>query len=198
MIYRPAYTTELAWLDRVEKTINGLRDPQQLSPDQYQQQLDMLMSEYAQLQERTEAIEHVNHEGGKFIREAKVGIIVNVPLMLLFKTHDVRLNTYVDTLEGVHGPGFSIQLHRTKPPPEPGHERVRRELDELNRRFSHLASIILERKNILQVLMQNWKRQQMVSVLLFLHDFTKIFAFCKNTKENCSRATDICTLANTV
>jgi hypothetical protein len=55
-----------------------------------------------------------------------------------------------------------VLLKRTQPPPEPGHEVVRRELEELNRRFSHLASIILERRNMLQVLIQNWKRQQQV------------------------------------
>ena len=122
------------------------------------------MAAYQELQERTEAIENVNHEGGKFIREAK--------------GHDARINTYVETLQGIHGPNFSVQLKRTMPPPEAGestvflfqfpkvnntgHVIVRRELDELNRRFSHLASIILERRNVLQVLIQNWKRQQQV------------------------------------
>ena len=43
-----------------------------MRPEQYQQQLDVLLAEYAQLQERTEAIENVNREGGKFIRQAKV------------------------------------------------------------------------------------------------------------------------------
>jgi hypothetical protein len=74
MVYRPEYDTELAWLDRVEATINSLRDPKALRPEEYQHQLDMLMAEYSQLQERTEAIENVNHEGGKFIREAKVSL----------------------------------------------------------------------------------------------------------------------------
>ncbi len=73
MVYRPAYDSEMAWLDRVEATIKGLRNPEELRPEQYQQQLDVLIAEYAQLQERTEAIENVNREGGKYIREAKVG-----------------------------------------------------------------------------------------------------------------------------
>ena len=38
----------------------------------------MLVAEYAQLQERTEAIENVNREGGKYIRDAKVSRVVLV------------------------------------------------------------------------------------------------------------------------
>ena len=59
-------------LFQVEDTINKLRKPEELRPEEYQKQLDMLVAEYAQLQERTEAIENVNREGGKYIRDAKV------------------------------------------------------------------------------------------------------------------------------
>lgn len=75
MVYRSDYANEIQWLDRVEATINSLRNPQDLKPDEYQQQLDILISEYSQLQERTQAIEQVNHHGGKFIREARVGLL---------------------------------------------------------------------------------------------------------------------------
>ena len=79
--FRPAYENEIAWLDRVEETINRLRKPEDLRPEEYQRELDMLAAEYAALQERTEAIENVNREGGKFIREAKV---CNRPDLILF------------------------------------------------------------------------------------------------------------------
>lgn len=90
LIYRPEYDHELAWLDRIEATINSLRDPSHLRHDEFQSQLDILMvklseangletdglcffqAEYSHLQERTQAIENVNREGGKFIREARV------------------------------------------------------------------------------------------------------------------------------
>lgn len=72
MIYRSEYENEIAWLDRVEATIKNLRKPEELRPEEYQAQLDLLIAEYSQLQERTEAIENVNREGGKYIREAKV------------------------------------------------------------------------------------------------------------------------------
>uniref|UniRef100_A0A914UJG8 SH3 domain-containing protein n=1 Tax=Plectus sambesii TaxID=2011161 RepID=A0A914UJG8_9BILA len=78
MIYRSEYENEIAWLDRVEATIKNLRKPEELRPEQYQEQLDLLIAEYSQLQERTEAIENVNREGGKFIREAKV--VMPLPL----------------------------------------------------------------------------------------------------------------------
>lgn len=72
MPYRSDYDNELAWLDRVEATINSLRNPNSLRPEEYQEQLDLLMAEYTQLQEHTQAIENVNNQGGKYIREAKV------------------------------------------------------------------------------------------------------------------------------
>lgn len=59
-------------MDRVESTINNLRRPEELRPEELQGQLDQLVAEYAQLQEHTATIENINKEGGKFIRDAKV------------------------------------------------------------------------------------------------------------------------------
>ncbi len=72
MVYRSDYENEIAWLDKVEATIKQLREADNLRPEEYQEQLDVLMGEYAQLNERTQAIENVNNQGGKYIREAKV------------------------------------------------------------------------------------------------------------------------------
>lgn len=72
MIYRSQYEEEIQWLDRVEQTIDSLRRPEDLRPEELQSQLDQLTAEYAQLQEHTATIENINKEGGKFIREAKV------------------------------------------------------------------------------------------------------------------------------
>lgn len=58
-----------------ERKIYSLRKPEELRPEHYQQQLDQLIAEYSQLQERTEAVENVNREGGKFICEAKVFLV---------------------------------------------------------------------------------------------------------------------------
>lgn len=72
MIYRSQYDEEIMWLDRVEATINTLRKPEDLRPQELQAQLDQLVADYAQLQEHTATIENINKEGGKFIRDAKV------------------------------------------------------------------------------------------------------------------------------
>uniref|UniRef100_A0A183FIV8 SH3 domain-containing protein n=1 Tax=Heligmosomoides polygyrus TaxID=6339 RepID=A0A183FIV8_HELPZ len=146
MVYRSEYESEMAWLDRVEETINKLRKPEELRPEQYQQQLDLLVAEYAQLQERTEAIENVNREGGKFIREAK--------------GYDSRMGQFHDTIVGIHGPAIKQEFRRTKPQPKNGAQIVTEELEALNRRFAQLSSLILERRNTMQVLIQNWKRQK--------------------------------------
>jgi dystonin len=72
MVYRSQYDEEIQWLDRVERTINSLRRPEDLRPEELQAQLDQLIVEYQQLQEHTATIEQINREGGKFIREARV------------------------------------------------------------------------------------------------------------------------------
>ncbi|PIO68676.1 hypothetical protein TELCIR_09526 [Teladorsagia circumcincta] len=219
MVYRSEYENEMAWLDRVEETINKLRKPEDLRPEQYQQQLDLLVAEYAQLQERTEAIENVNREGGKFIREAKgydsrmgqfhdsiVGIhgpaikqefrrtkpqpkneqyqqqldllvaeyaqlqerteaIENVnreggKFIREAKGYDSRMGQFHDSIVGIHGPAVKQEFRRTKPQPKNGAQIVTEELEALNRRFAQLSSLILERRNTMQVLIQNWKRQK--------------------------------------
>ncbi|CAJ0575303.1 unnamed protein product, partial [Mesorhabditis spiculigera] len=146
MVYRSEWENEMAWLDRVEATINQLRKPEELKPEQYQKQLDILVAEYAQLQEHTDAIENVNREGGKFIRDAK--------------QFDIRLNQYSDNVVRHHGTGIRNEFRRSQPQPKNGATQVTEELEQLNRRFAQLSSLILERRNIMQVLIQNWKRQK--------------------------------------
>lgn len=74
MIYRSQYDEEIQWLDRVEQTIDRLRRPEEIRPEELQAQLDQLTAEYSQLQEHTTTIESINQEGGKYIRVAKVGL----------------------------------------------------------------------------------------------------------------------------
>uniref|UniRef100_A0A914Z2L8 Desmoplakin SH3 domain-containing protein n=1 Tax=Panagrolaimus superbus TaxID=310955 RepID=A0A914Z2L8_9BILA len=146
MVYRSQYDEEIQWLDRVENTINKLRKPESLSPDELQQQLEQLMAEYRQLQEHTATIENINKEGGKFIREAK--------------NYDNSLNTFREHITSIHGPGIRNDFRRTQPQPKNGAQIVTEELEALNRRFAELSSVILERRNQLNILIQNWKRKQ--------------------------------------
>uniref|UniRef100_A0A915IPP4 Microtubule-actin cross-linking factor 1 n=1 Tax=Romanomermis culicivorax TaxID=13658 RepID=A0A915IPP4_ROMCU len=147
MVYRAAYDNEVSWLDRVEAMINSLRDPRQMRPEEYQEQLDILIAEYSHLQERTTAMENVNLEGGRFIREAKL--------------YDARLQQYCDVLKDIHQGRESLFAPSPHPSAElSGADQVQKELDDLNKRFSQLASIILERRNYIQVLIQNYRRKQ--------------------------------------
>lgn len=43
IVYRPSYDNEISWLNRVEATINNLRDPTQLRHDEYEEQLELLI-----------------------------------------------------------------------------------------------------------------------------------------------------------
>ncbi|MCP9258007.1 VAB-10B protein [Dirofilaria immitis] len=169
IVYRTEYENEIKWLDNVEATINSLRKPEELRPEQYQQQLDQLIAEYSQLQERTEAVENVNREGGKFIREAK--------------GYDNRLMQYMENIINIHGPVIRNSFRRSTPQPKSGTQQVTEELEHLNRRFAQLSSLILERRNIMQILIQNWKRKKQLAYLIN-----------NNSSSNSSRITVVKTL----
>lgn len=132
----------------MEATINSLRRPDELKPEELQAQLDQLVAEYAQLQEHTATIESINKEGGKFIREAK--------------TYDLRQTQFHDNTISMHGQEIKSEFRRQIPQPKNGAQIVTEELEALNRRFAQLSSVILEKKNIVNVLIQNWKRKQQV------------------------------------
>ncbi|KAI6204101.1 GAR domain-containing protein [Aphelenchoides besseyi] len=145
MIYRSQYDEEIQWLDRVEQTINSLRHPDKLRPDQLQAQLDQLVHEYQQLQEHTTTIENINREGGKFIREAR--------------TYDIRLGQFHDNVINIHGPSIRSQFRRSEPQPKNGAQIVTEELEALNRRFAELSSLILERKTLVNTYIENHRRK---------------------------------------
>lgn len=71
----------------------------------------------------------------------------------------------MDAVVGIHGAGIKSEFRRTKPQPKNGAQIVTEELEALNRRFAQLSSLILERRNNMQVLIQNWKRQKQVGFL---------------------------------
>ncbi|KRX41471.1 Dystonin [Trichinella murrelli] len=141
MQYQSAYENENAWLERVEKTIDDLRIDESINPEEYQKHLDLLMAEYRNLTERTEAVEHVNREGGRFIREAK--------------TYDSRISQYRDSIME-RNPTLSFGSYSSMS----GHRQVAKDLEDFNRRFSQLASVILERRNVIQVWMQSYRRRR--------------------------------------
>ncbi|CAJ0916061.1 unnamed protein product, partial [Mesorhabditis belari] len=129
---------EMTWLEKVEKTIDQLRRPEELRSNELQQQLDILAQEYSQLQERTAAIEALNREGGKYIREAK--------------QHDLRIDQYTDGVIRVHGSGIRDLFTRAIPQPMNGAQTVASELEILNKRFAQLSSMILEKQNRVQIM----------------------------------------------
>lgn len=54
------------------------------------------------------------------------------------------------------------QLGKIIFPTTPPSQIVTEELEALNRRFAQLSSLILEKRNVMQVLIQNWKREKQV------------------------------------
>ncbi|CAJ0567642.1 unnamed protein product, partial [Mesorhabditis spiculigera] len=146
LVFRTEIEHEFSWLNKVERTISELRRPEELSADRIQDQLDVLAAEYSQLQERTVQIEHLNREGGKYIRDAK--------------SHDLRLDQYIDSVTRVHGSGIRASFSRSEPQPKNGARTISEELDQLNKRFAQLCSLILEKQNKVQIVVQTFKRKQ--------------------------------------
>jgi hypothetical protein len=73
-----------------------------------------------------------------------------------------------------HGHRIKEEFRRQVPQPKNGATIVTEELEALNRRFAQLSSVILERKNIVNVLIQNWRRKQQVgqaSAAIFHHSY---------------------------
>lgn len=68
------------------------------------------------------------------------------------------MNQYVENLEEIHINLYSILKKRNKEL-IPGADIVTKELEALNRRFAQLSTFMLERQNVINVLMQKWKRQ---------------------------------------
>jgi len=76
--------------------------------------------------------------------------------------YDARTGQFRDNITNIHGHSIKSEFRRQTPQPKNGAQIVTEELEALNRRFAQLSSVILERKNIVQVLIQNWKRKQQV------------------------------------
>lgn len=139
-----------------------MRRPEELRPEELQGQLDQLTAEYAQLQEHTATIENINKEGGKFIRDAKASERKRFTQINPLQGYDIKLAQYHDNIINFHGHSIKEEFRRQVPQPKNGAQIVTEELEALNRRFAQLSSVILERKNIVNVLIQNWRRKQQV------------------------------------
>lgn len=88
-----------------------------------------------------------------------------------YQIYDVRILQYRELLEEFRRGQLREIIKLTT---ISGAEIVQKELDELNKRFSQLSSIILERRNILQVLMQNYKNKRVRFYELQLFCLTKL------------------------
>lgn len=86
-----------------------------------------------------------------------------------FQGYDNRLMQYMENIINIHGPDIRNNFRRSIPQPKNGVQQVTEELEHLNRRFAQLSSLILERRNIMQVLIQNWKRKKQVSNFLIFN-----------------------------
>lgn len=72
----------------------------------------------------------------------------------------------MENIINIHGPDIRNSFRRSIPQPKNGVQQITEELEHLNRRFAQLSSLILERRNVMQVLIQNWKRKKQVSNFL--------------------------------
>lgn len=82
-----------------------------------------------------------------------------------FQGYDQRLSDYESAMLSIHGGNFRQLTQKQQPRPEAGHVIVRKELDALNKRFSNLISLIVERRTVLEKDEQRAKEKvQMIHV----------------------------------
>lgn len=91
--------------------------------------------------------------------------------VLILQGYDNRLVQYIGNITNIHGPDIRNSFRRLIPQPKNGAQQVTEELEHLNRRFAQLSSLILERRNIMQVLIQNWKRKKQASNFFYIKKY---------------------------
>lgn len=99
--------------------------------------------------------------------------------MILSQNYDMQLEQYGENVTRTNGAEFKSKISRylcfigliyfskrfrSVPQPTNGARTVSEELESLNKRLAQLSSVILERRNEVQVVIQTYKRRKQVCV----------------------------------
>ncbi|CAC5414507.1 DST [Mytilus coruscus] len=138
-LYTSGVKDEQQWMKRLQMKINQL-PPLTNNIEEVQQQIEPSMAIYNGLGEHQHQLESVNKYGGQFIREAKI--------------YDRRLRQYKTSLEDIDA--ALVESMTKKQKREDGAERVKTELDIVNKQYMDMVKWISHRlKEITRILSES-------------------------------------------
>ncbi|XP_025411352.1 dystonin isoform X7 [Sipha flava] len=148
--YKNSYQSEVQIIDESYVKLNNVAPLKMQARDL----TETTKALYNKVQERTKAIENVNVDGGRFIREAKI--------------YDLRLQHYCAWLVDEVHPSLDASTHHKGQNMDPsvGELAVSHELDVLNHRFQALLNMLIDQlKNLASVNIDDLELQEYVKTL---------------------------------
>ncbi|GBM86483.1 Dystonin [Araneus ventricosus] len=139
--YQGKHSEQKVFVSQMSAKVESLKSVSRMDSHEMHHEIESSMSTYHTLSQRKAAIEDVNVDGGRFIREAKM--------------YDRHLKLYQEGLDD--NPAAS---EAKRPKIVSGAEIVSQELDHLNQQYTDLVNALLQRMNELKSLVSSQEGQK--------------------------------------
>ncbi|CAL1283115.1 unnamed protein product [Larinioides sclopetarius] len=139
--YQGKYNEQKMFVSQMSAKVESMKSVSRMDSHEMHHEIESSMSTYHTLSQRKAAIEDVNVDGGRFIREAKM--------------FDRQLKLYQEGLDD--NPAAS---EAKRPKIVSGAEIVSQELDQLNQQYTDLVNTLLQRVNELKSLVSSQEGQK--------------------------------------
>ncbi|GFW43673.1 hypothetical protein TNCV_4770221 [Trichonephila clavipes] len=139
--YQGKYNEQKVFVSQMSAKVESMKSVSRLDSHELHHEIESSMSTYHTLSQRKAAIEDVNVDGGRYIREAKM--------------YDLQLKQYQEGLDD--NPAAS---EAKKAKIVSGAEIVSQELDQLNQQYTDLVNVVLQRVNELKGLVSSQEGQK--------------------------------------
>ncbi|KAF8783432.1 Dystonin like protein [Argiope bruennichi] len=139
--YQGKYNEQKVFVSQMSAKVESMKSVSRMDSHEMHHEIESSMSTYHTLSQRKAAIEDVNVDGGRFIREAKM--------------YDRQLKLYQEGLDD--NPAAS---EAKRPKIVSGAEIVSQDLDHLNQQYTDLVNTLLQRVNELKSLVSSQEGQK--------------------------------------
>ncbi|XP_035227819.1 dystonin-like, partial [Stegodyphus dumicola] len=139
--YKGKYNEQKVFVSQMCAKVESLKSVSRLEAQEMHHEIESSMSTYHTLSQRKAAIEDVNVDGGRFVREAKI--------------YDLLLKQYQEGLDDNPAASDAKKAKLLS-----GAEIVSQELDVLNQEYTDLVNTVLQRLNELKSLVSSQEGQK--------------------------------------
>ncbi|KFM60284.1 Dystonin, partial [Stegodyphus mimosarum] len=139
--YKGKYNEQKVFVSQMSAKVESLKSVSRLESQEMHHEIESSMSTYHTLSQRKAAIEDVNVDGGRFVREAKI--------------YDLLLKQYQEGLDDNPAASDAKKAKLLS-----GAEMVSQELDVLNQEYTDLVNTVLQRLNELKSLVSSQEGQK--------------------------------------